>query len=94
VYAAYHWHFVWCSNLLVFPIVDQRRRMNEEDKKARKALEEILAGSQCTHKERLFFLLGYERGMLEHRQSLGGGSNPVVQTDSSTIDLFGQTKMV
>jgi hypothetical protein len=63
--------------------------MNEEDqKKARKALEQILAGSQCTHKEKLFFFLGYERGLSENGKRLVGSSDPIVQTDSSTIDLF------
>ena len=68
--------------------------MNEDEKKARKALEQILAGSQCTQNERLFFILGYKEGLSQNRQRLGRSSNPVVQTDSPAVDLFRQTKMI
>jgi len=64
---------------------------DEEGKKAvqeaRTALQVLTGGVICTPMEREFFIRGYLLG--KSSKAFGEPSFPVVNTDKSTIDLFG-----
>ncbi len=60
----------------------------EAVQEARTALRSITGGIICSAMEREFFIRGYLAGKDSKR--FVGVFNPVCQTDSSTIDLFGE----
>ena len=66
--------------------------MTEDEKnafqEARNALMALTGGTQCTPMEKEFFISGYFLG--KYSKSFSSVLDPVVKTDNSTIDLFGQ----